>query len=151
MTTIGYLRSEHDWLQASDAIDYNDLAALVAALECLKKDAQQKRSLKKATRAVMAPDRRSVQVALTKGYEGRPAAVRLLRDLLPQPRSSSLNTGQSRSEVMIMREHLQPYLLDEANFADYTASVGFLSSCLLLSTLNVYNIHHPGYLLHIHR
>jgi PAS domain-containing protein len=53
-------RFADDWLQASDAIDYDDLAALVDALDCLKRDAQQKLSRKKATRAGMAPDRRPV-------------------------------------------------------------------------------------------
>ncbi|CAN9211138.1 unnamed protein product [Alternaria alternata] len=48
------------WLQASDAIDCDDFAALVDALDCLKKDAQQKLSLKKATRAGMTVDSRSV-------------------------------------------------------------------------------------------
>jgi len=53
-------RFTDNWLQASDAIDYDDLAALVDALDCFKEDVQQKLSLRTATRAEKAPDRRPV-------------------------------------------------------------------------------------------
>ncbi|KAJ6280864.1 hypothetical protein J3E71DRAFT_177581 [Bipolaris maydis] len=44
-------RFAENWLQASNAFDRDDLAALVDALDCLKKDAQQKLSMKEATKA----------------------------------------------------------------------------------------------------
>jgi hypothetical protein len=43
-------------MQVSDAIDYDELAALVDALDRLKKDAEQKLSNKKATQAIMESD-----------------------------------------------------------------------------------------------
>jgi hypothetical protein len=43
-------------MQVSDAIDCDDLVALVDALDCLKKDAEQKLSIEKATQASMGSD-----------------------------------------------------------------------------------------------
>jgi tetratricopeptide (TPR) repeat protein len=43
-------------MQVSDAIDCDNLVALVDALDCLKKDAEQKLSIKKATQASMGSD-----------------------------------------------------------------------------------------------
>ncbi|KAJ6201954.1 hypothetical protein J3E72DRAFT_180050 [Bipolaris maydis] len=46
-------RFTDNWLQESDEIDCNDLVALVEALDCLKKDAQQKLSIRRASQASM--------------------------------------------------------------------------------------------------
>ncbi|EUC40376.1 hypothetical protein COCMIDRAFT_41275 [Bipolaris oryzae ATCC 44560] len=44
-------RFADNWLQESDEIECNDLVALVEALDCLKKDAQQKLSIRRASQA----------------------------------------------------------------------------------------------------
>ncbi|KAI1525856.1 hypothetical protein PtrSN002B_010681 [Pyrenophora tritici-repentis] len=49
-------RFADDWMQVSDAIDCEDLAALVDALDRLKKDAKKKLSIKKAMQASMESD-----------------------------------------------------------------------------------------------
>ncbi|KZM19290.1 hypothetical protein ST47_g9562 [Ascochyta rabiei] len=49
-------RFEDDWMQVSDSIDCDGLAALVDILDRLKKDAEQKLSIKKATQASAEPD-----------------------------------------------------------------------------------------------
>jgi hypothetical protein len=49
-------RFADDWMQVSDAIDCDELAALVDALDRLKKDAKKKLSLKKAMQASMKSD-----------------------------------------------------------------------------------------------
>ncbi|KAJ5028945.1 hypothetical protein PSV08DRAFT_387769 [Bipolaris maydis] len=53
-------RFVENWLQASNAFDRDDLAALVDALDCLKKDAQQKLSMKEATKAGIQSNKRLV-------------------------------------------------------------------------------------------
>ncbi|KAI1510415.1 hypothetical protein Ptr86124_010861 [Pyrenophora tritici-repentis] len=52
-------RFAFDWVQVSDAVDCDDLVALVDALDRLKKDAEQRLSIKKATQASMNSDRQS--------------------------------------------------------------------------------------------
>ncbi|XP_014551489.1 hypothetical protein COCVIDRAFT_42201 [Bipolaris victoriae FI3] len=47
-----------NWLQMSDAIDFDDLVALIDALDCLKKDAQQKISIRRASQASMQTHRK---------------------------------------------------------------------------------------------
>ncbi|KAF1358197.1 hypothetical protein EJ07DRAFT_180414 [Lizonia empirigonia] len=49
-------RFADDWMQVSDAIDCEDLTALVDALDRLKKDAKKKLSIKKAMQASMKSD-----------------------------------------------------------------------------------------------
>lgn len=46
-------RFADNWLQISDAIDYDDLVALVDALDYLKKDAQEKMTIRRASQASM--------------------------------------------------------------------------------------------------
>ncbi|KAF5844347.1 hypothetical protein GGP41_004534 [Bipolaris sorokiniana] len=61
MAPNGYLSSAlalikrfaDNWLQISDAIDYDDLVALVDALDYLKKDAQEKMTIRRASQASM--------------------------------------------------------------------------------------------------
>ena len=113
-------RFADSWLQASDAIDCDDLAALVDALDCLKKDAQQKLSLKKATRAGMTVDSRSV------GSSGANQGVRRssrLKASTPRPASSAslfVAEHETESEFSGEEDETLPAVLDETSFGNYT-------------------------------
>ncbi|CAN9210274.1 unnamed protein product [Alternaria alternata] len=128
------MSSSHD-LQASDAIDCDDLAALVDALDCLKKDAQQKLSLKKATRAGVTVDSRSV------GSSGANQEVRRssrLKASTPRPASSaSLFVAEHETESEFSGEDDQtlPAVLDETNSGDCTATVAIVSPEILFGDL----------------
>ncbi|KAJ6274153.1 hypothetical protein PSV08DRAFT_367829 [Bipolaris maydis] len=50
-------RFADNWLQISDTIDYDELVALINALDYLKKDAQQKMSIRRASQASMQTHR----------------------------------------------------------------------------------------------
>lgn len=116
-------RFADSWLQASDAIDCDDLAALVDALDCLKKDAQQKLSLKKATRAGMTADSRSV------GSSGANQGVRRssrLKASTPRPASSAslfVAEHETESEFSGEDDETLPAVLDETNSGDYTGAM----------------------------
>ena len=116
-------RFADSWLQASDAIDCDDLAALVDALDCLKKDAQQKLSLKKATRAGMTVDTRSV------GSSGANQGVRRssrLKASTPRPASSAslfVAEHETESEFSGEDDETLPAVLDETNSGDYTGAM----------------------------
>ncbi|CAN9182253.1 unnamed protein product [Alternaria alternata] len=113
-------RFADSWLQASDAIDCDDLAALVDALDCLKKDAQQKLSLKKATRAGMTADSRSA------GSSGANQGVRRSSRLKAStPRSASsaslfVAEHETESEFSGEEDETLPAVLDETSFGNYT-------------------------------
>ncbi|CAN9385004.1 unnamed protein product [Alternaria alternata] len=122
-------------LQASDAIDCDDLTALVDALNCLKKDAQQKLSLKKATRAGITVDSRSV------GSSGANQGVRRssrLKASTPQPASSaSLFVAEHKTESEFSGEDDKtlPAVLDETNSGDYTGVMATAPSEILFGDL----------------
>ncbi|CAN9210078.1 unnamed protein product [Alternaria alternata] len=122
-------------LQASDAIDCDDLAALVDALDCLKKDAQQKLSLKKATRAGMTVDSRSV------GSSGANQEVRRssrLKASTPRPASSAslfVAEHETESEFSGEDDETLPAVLDETNSGDCTATVAIVSPEILFGDL----------------
>ncbi|CAN9173375.1 unnamed protein product [Alternaria alternata] len=120
-------RFADSWLQASDAIDCDDLAALVDALDCLKRDAQQKLSLKKATRAGMTVDSRSV------GSSGANQGVRRssrLKASTPRLASSaSLFVAEHETESEFSGED------DETNSGDYTAATATAPSEILFGDL----------------
>ncbi|CAN9422475.1 unnamed protein product [Alternaria alternata] len=128
-------RFADSWLQASDAIDCDDLAALVDALDCLKKDAQQKLSLKKATRAGMTVDTRSV------GSSGANQGVRRssrLKASAPRPASSaSLFVAEHETESDFSGEDDEtlPAVLEETNSGDYTAAITTAPSEILFGDL----------------
>jgi hypothetical protein len=115
-------RFADSWLQASDAIDCDDLAALVDALDCLKKDAQQKLSLKKATRAGMTADSRSG------GSSGANQGVRRssrLKASIPRSASSAslfVAEHETESESGDDYHEIPPTAPDEASFANYTTA-----------------------------
>ncbi|CAN9211434.1 unnamed protein product [Alternaria alternata] len=122
-------------LQASDAIDCDDLTALVDALNCLKKDAQQKLSLKKATRAGMTVDSRSV------GSSGANQGVRRssrLKASTPQPASSAslfVAEHETESEFSGEDDETLPAVLDETNSGDYTGAMAMASPEILFGDL----------------
>jgi hypothetical protein len=128
-------RFADSWLQASDAIDCDDLAALVDALDCLKKDAQQKLSLKKATRAGMTVDSRSV------GSSGANQGVRRsfrLKASTPRPASSAslfVAEHETESEFSGEDDETLPAVLDETNSGDYTAAMATAPSEILFGDL----------------
>jgi hypothetical protein len=113
-------RFADSWLQASDAIDCDDLAALVDALDCLKKDAQQKLSLKKATRAGMTADSQSA------GSSGANQGVRRssrLKASTPWSASSAslfVAEHETESEFSGKEDKTLPAVLDETSFGNYT-------------------------------
>ncbi|CAN9238190.1 unnamed protein product [Alternaria alternata] len=107
-------RFADSWLQASDAIDCDDLAALVDALDCLKRDAQQKLSLKKATRAGMTVDSRSSRL--------KASTPRLAS-------SASLFVAEHETESEFSGED------DETNSGDYTAATATAPSEILFGDL----------------
>ncbi|CAN9171531.1 unnamed protein product [Alternaria alternata] len=128
-------RFADSWLQASDAIDCDDLAALVDALDCLKKDAQQKLSLKKATRAGMTADSRSG------GSSGANQGVRRSSRLKAStPRSASsaslfVAEHETESEFSGEEDETLPAVLDETNSGDYTAAMATAPSEILFGDL----------------
>ncbi|CAN9280559.1 unnamed protein product [Alternaria alternata] len=128
-------RFADSWLQASDAIDCDDLAALVDALDCLKKDAQQKLSLKKATRAGMTADSRSG------GSSGANQGVRRssrLKASTPRPASSAslfVAEHETESEFSGEDDETLPAVLDETNSGDYTGAMATAPSEILFGDL----------------
>jgi hypothetical protein len=116
-------RFADSWLQASDAIDCDDLAALVDALDCLKKDAQRKLYLKKAIRAGMTVDTRSV------GSSGANQGVRRssrLKASTPRPASSAslfVAEHETESEFSGEDDETLPAVLDETISGDYTGAM----------------------------
>jgi hypothetical protein len=128
-------RFADSWLQASDAIDCDDLAALVDALDCLKKDAQQKLSLKKAIRAGMTVDSRSV------GSSGANQGVRRssrLKASTPRPASSAslfVAEHETESEFSGEDDETLPAVLEETNSGDYTAAITTAPSEILFGDL----------------
>ncbi|CAN9250897.1 unnamed protein product [Alternaria alternata] len=137
-------RFADSWLQASDTIDCDDLAALVDALDCLKKDAQQKLSLKKATRAGMTADSRSG------GSSGANQGVRRssrLKASTPRPASSAslfVAEHETESEFSGEEDETLPAVLDETNFGDYTGAAPseiLFGDLLWLSETPMENVH----------
>jgi hypothetical protein len=128
-------RFADSWLQASDAIDCDDLAALVDALDCLKKDAQQKLSLKKATRAGMTADSRSA------GSSGANQGVRRssrLKASTPWSASSAslfVAEHETESEFSGEEDETLPAVLDETSFGDYTGVTATAPSEILFGDL----------------
>jgi hypothetical protein len=128
-------RFADSWLQASDTIDCDDLAALVDALDCLKKDAQQKLSLKKATRAGMTADSRSG------GSSGANQGVRRssrLKASTPRPASSAslfVAEHETESEFSGEDDETLPAVLDETNSGDYTGVIATAPSEILFGDL----------------
>jgi hypothetical protein len=128
-------RFADSWLQASDAIDCDDLAALVDALDCLKKDAQQKLSLKKATRADMTADSRAG------GSSGANQGVRRssrLKASTPRPASSAslfVAEHETESEFSGEDDETLPAVLDETNSGDYTGVIATAPSEILFGDL----------------
>jgi hypothetical protein len=129
-------RFADSWLQASDAIDCDDLAALVDALDCLKKDAQQKLSLKKATRAGMTVDSRSV--SSSGANQGVRRSTRL-KASTPRPASSAslfVAEHETESEFSGEEDETLPAVLEETNSGDYTAAITTAPSEILFGDLS---------------
>ncbi|CAN9183713.1 unnamed protein product [Alternaria alternata] len=107
----------------------------VAALEPKKKDAQQKLSLKKATRAGMTADSRSV------GSSGANQGVRRssrLKASTPRPASSAslfVAEHETESEFSGEDDETLPAVLDETNSGDYTAAMATAPSEILFGDL----------------
>ncbi|CAN9152995.1 unnamed protein product [Alternaria alternata] len=128
-------RFADSWLQASDAIDCDDLAALVDALDCLKRDAQQKLSLKKATRAGMTVDSRSVGSSGANQGVRRSSRLKASTPRLASSASLFVAEHETESEFSGEDDETLPAVLDETNSGDYTAATATAPSEILFGDL----------------
>ncbi len=112
-----------NWLQASDAIDCDDLVALVDALDCLKKDAQHKLSLRKATRAGITPYRRSV--GTSGANQGLRRSSRRIASAAQLASSASLFVDEhdAESESGDGDHETLPAILDKASSCGHTMAM----------------------------
>lgn len=108
-----------NWLQMSDAIDFDDLVALIDALDCLKKDAQQKISIRRASQASMQTHRQPKCVGSAK--QGVRRSSRLVASA-PQYASTGplfVNEDESESESSNEDHGTQSQMLYEENHDEH--------------------------------